>query len=563
MGSLSTQTDDLSTYKKTIDLVVKEIDRENITARIWASDPYVWKKEANHLRSISKSLGWLNVAKNMYSHLEELEAFGQEIKGAGIKHVLLLGMGGSSLCPEVLRRTIGSSPGYPELLVLDSTDPDTIASYSARIDLSKTLFIVASKSGTTIEPDSFYKYFFNEVRSVKGDKAAQFFVAITDKDTQLEQVARKEKFRKVFVNPADIGGRYSALSYFGLIPAAVMGIDLREYLYRATLAMESCAGTVQVQFNPAAKLGATLGALAREGRDKLTLITDSTIESLGLWIEQLVAESTGKEHKGILPVCNEPLVEIEAYGKDRVFVVVHSDVLDPKVEREIAAIRAAGHPVIRRDLNGVLDLGAEFFIWELATAVMGHVLAINPFDQPNVQESKDNTVRILTEYKATKSLPQQSAVVTEDGISVFGGEKGSLKSALQSHLTPKGQNDYIALLAYLQETEEHEKLLTEIRQTLLKKYKLATTAGFGPRYLHSTGQYHKGGPANGIFLIITDEDKTDLTVPGEPYSFSILKQAQALGDFHALGSLKKRVIQLNLGKDSVAGLRKIHELISS
>ncbi|HEV2665079.1 MAG TPA: bifunctional transaldolase/phosoglucose isomerase, partial [Blastocatellia bacterium] len=394
-GLLDRMESNLGRYEADVQATIKRADSEQWTRKICRKDASLWKQEESHQKVIKNSLGWVTVPDQMYEAADELAAFSARIRKDGFKDVMLLGMGGSSLCPEVFRRTFGQIPGYPELHVLDSTDPETVLAFESEIDLPRTLFVVASKSGTTIEPLMFYKYFINEMHKVKGERAGENFVAITDPGMLMVAMATGDKFRRIFLNPSDIGGRYSALSYFGMVPAALQGIDIKTLLDRAERAMHACAPAVPAADNPAVRLGAIIGALAAAGRNKLTLSTDPEISSLGLWIEQLVAESTGKEDKGILPVAGETLGAPDVYGDDRLFVHIAVGMIDPEAENRLRAIEAAGHPVVRRVMNDTLDLGEEFYIWEMATAIAGAVMSINPFDQPNVQESKDNTRRLL------------------------------------------------------------------------------------------------------------------------------------------------------------------------
>lgn len=573
MSSMPRQSESLGRYASVVGDAIGRLESEEAVRRIWAKDAGLWKSEEAHQKIIRNALGWLTVARLMASRAGELNEFAREVREEGFTHIMLLGMGGSSLCPEVLRRTFDMRKGFPELLVLDTTDPDTIASFEEHLDKRRTIFIVASKSGTTIEPLSFYKYFFERVRSLKGEKAGENFVAITDPGTLMERMAREANFRRIFLNPADIGGRYSALSYFGMVPAALMGLDVEELLARAVSMMEACGEGVPLGENQAARLGAVMGALANEGRNKLTLIADASLSSLGLWIEQLVAESTGKEGKGIVPVAGEPFGEPEVYGDDRLFVCICVGQTSEEADRRLRALEDAGHPVVRRVLNDVLDLGAEFFAWEFATAVAGHLMNINPFDQPNVQESKDNTNRLLDEFKQRGTLPVEKALVEEDSLTVYGlsGMEGgvvsfashtaSLSSLMTEFLSKVKAGDYVALLAYIQETQAHDELLQAMRTHLRDSLRVATTTGYGPRFLHSTGQLHKGGSDEGVFLQLTDEDSTDLEIPGEPYTFSTLKQAQALGDFSSLASRNRRAVRIHLGKDTDEGLRKLRAIL--
>jgi transaldolase/glucose-6-phosphate isomerase len=569
-GLLDRMEASLGLYEPAVDEAIKKAETEQWTRRIWRKDATLWKSEEKHQKIIRNALGWVNVPDQLNDAADELAAFSARVRNDGFKHVMLLGMGGSSLCPEVFRRTFGHKAGFPELHVLDSTDPATVAAFEAKVDLPHTLFIVASKSGTTIEPLMFYKYFINRLRLVKGERAGENFVAITDPGTLMEAMATGDKFRRIFLNPADIGGRYSALSYFGMVPAALQGFDFKPLLDRAERAMHACAPAVPAADNPAVRLGAIIGALANAGRNKLTLSTDPEIASLGLWIEQLVAESTGKEGKGVLPVAGEPLGAPEVYGDDRVFVHIAVGVTDPEVENKLRAIEAAGHPVVRRVLNDTLDLGEEFYVWEMATAVAGAIAGINPFDQPNVQESKDNTRRLLEDYKREGELVEQTLAVEGRGLKVFCDEEtieqlgsSSIEQFIAAHLKRAGAGDYVALLDYIQETGGHEALIQTIRTHLRDALHVATTTGYGPRFLHSTGQLHKGGDANGVFVQITAEVVNDLPLPAEMFTFGVLFQAQALGDFQSLASRDRRAIRVHLGADIVAGLQTLLEIVQS
>lgn len=541
-----------------IQAALDSLESAGAPKRVWERDASFWKSEPKHQAIIKNSLGWLTVPRLMTEKVGELEAFVEEVRAADFTHFMLLGMGGSSLCPEVFRRTFGHREGYPELLVLDTTDPDTIADLESRVDLRWTLFIVASKSGSTIEPLSFYKYFYDRVQAIKGESAGDNFVAITDPGTLMERMATEASFRRIFLNPADIGGRYSALSYFGMLPAALMGIDVGEMLRRSVAAMDEFGPDVPAEHNPAFRLGALMGAAAAAGRDKLTIVADGDIESVGLWIEQLVAESTGKEGKGIIPIAHEDLGAPDEYGDDRLFAFIHTGAPLPESKAKLEALAAAGHPVVEHALESPIGLGAEFFQWELATAVAGHLMGINPFDQPNVQESKDATNALLAEFKENGELPDTEPLATEGELSVYGklpDEISSVKGGLSALIAEIKPGDYFAVLAYIQETEEHTRLLHTFRGSVQAKFKVATTVGYGPRFLHSTGQLHKGGPDSGVFLQITDADAVDLGIPGEPYTFSVLKQAQASGDFTSLAKRNRRALRLDVGNDAAAGLR--------
>jgi glucose-6-phosphate isomerase len=468
--------------------------------------------------------------------VDEAIAFADDVRRAGFTHALLLGMGGSSLAPEVQRLTCGVRPGYLDVAVLDSTDPAMVLGYRRRLPADKTLYIVATKSGTTTETLSFQRYFYEHARQSPqgrgGDRAGQQFVAITDAGTPLAKRAAELGFRRTFVNPADIGGRFSALSYFGLVPAALQGIDLRTWLDRAADAVQECRPEAPLAKNLAAQLGAALARHAAAGRDKVTLVCAERFESFGYWVEQLLAESTGKEGQGLVPVEGEALGPPDVYGADRVFVAVGAG----QDAARLRALEAAGHPVIRLHAEGASDLAYQFFIWEFATAVAGALMGINAFDQPNVQESKDNTNRVLAEYEASGHLPPVAEAAP--------GEAGA--QAVSDLVREAQPGDYLALLAYLPRTEAIEAALAAWRLALRDHLKLATTLGFGPRYLHSTGQLHKGGPNTGLFVQLVAPDAEDAPVPGERYSFGTLKQAQAIGDLQALRAHGCRAVRLRL-----------------
>ncbi|MBL8150098.1 MAG: bifunctional transaldolase/phosoglucose isomerase [Blastocatellia bacterium] len=569
-GILDRFTPTLGSYAERVAERLKTAEKNNWVSKIWKKDSSLWKSEAEHQAIIKNALGWLTVPYMVYEHSQELEDFATSIRKAGFNHVLLLGMGGSSLCVEVFRQTFGKKEGSPTILVLDSTDPKTVSQLESQVDLASTLFIVASKSGSTTEPNAFFKYFYDKVKAVKGARTGENFVAITDPGTSMEQVAKEHDFRRIFLNPSDIGGRYSALSYFGMVPASIQGFDFRTLLDRADRISHACDGCVPINENPGARLGAIMGELAKAGRDKLTLIVAPEIASLGLWIEQLIAESTGKEGRGILPVSGEALGAPSAYANDRLFVQISlGSSIDADIDASLKALEAAGHPVVRHILNDKLDLGEQFFLWEFATAFAGAVLEINAFDQPNVQESKDNTKALLAHYAEHGSLPEQTLVASGNGLTIYADEKTKASFAgaedaaavVAAHLKQAKENDYCAILAYIDENANHDSLLQEIRTHLRDGLKVATTTGYGPRFLHSTGQLHKGGADNGLFIQITADDENDLQVPGEKYSFGVLKAAQALGDFQSLASRGRRAIRVHVGKDRKAGLESLLNLV--
>jgi transaldolase/glucose-6-phosphate isomerase len=523
-------------------------------ASIWSEDPQVREKIANRL-------GWLPVIEEMAAKVPELESFGNAIKDEGYTHAVLLGMGGSSLAPEVLRATFGSKPGYPRLAVLDTTDSATIAVVESELDLAKTLFIVSSKSGTTIEPNALLAYFWEKAQGALGEDAGRNFIAITDPDTKLAEEARARGFRRVWENRADIGGRYSALSYFGLVPAALIGVTLPALLDSARQMAAACAADAPATENPGLMLGAILGEAAKAGRDKLTLVPSPNIKEFGIWAEQLIAESTGKEGRGILPVAGEGLGEPAAYGDDRLFVHLSlSAPEDVKVEEKLAKLAEAGHPVVTLKLIGPTDMGGEFLRWELATAAAGLVLGINPFDEPNVQESKDNTARLLKQWEEQGSLPEGEPTVAEGELSLYGVEGGAPTEALARFFEQVGAGDYVAFMAYFRGTDEVDNALYDVRIQVRDGLRVATTLGYGPRFLHSTGQLHKGGAANGVFVQLTADDPEDLDIPGWPYGFNVLKRAQALGDYQALESRGRKLMRVHINGDVVAGLLTLRQL---
>jgi glucose-6-phosphate isomerase len=556
----------LGSLSQAVDARLTRIGAGNVIGRIWQKDAALWKADSSHQKIISNSLGWLTVTDWMSSRLAEVDAFASEIRASGeFTHVLLCGMGGSSLCPEVFRRTFGAIEGSPRLAVLDTTDPEGLDLVAKQIDPAKTLFVVASKSGTTTEPLAFYKYWYEETRRLRTDPG-RAWVAITDPGTKMVEMAEADGFRKIFLNTPDIGGRYSALSLFGMVPAALMGLDVARLQERAAAMAALCSAATPLPDNPGAWLGAILGEAALAGRDKMTIVADPRIESLSLWIEQLVAESTGKEGKGIVPVAGEPVEDVRDYGSDRIFVSIALGDESEELATTLAALETAGHPVVRLTMKDAHDLGAAFFQWEIATAVAGWILGINPFDQPNVQESKDATRELLESYATTGRL-QEPAVFARDGsLTIHGpGEsaEGEADLVMKQFLGSVGAGDYIALLDYIEETPQVEARLQKIRLFLRDSKRCATTTGYGPRFLHSTGQLHKGGADNGVFIQLTAPDHLDQPIPGWGYGFSVLKQAQASGDFRSLASRGRRALRIDLGDDVLAGLDQLFMLIAS
>ncbi len=530
-------------YLGDVEAALARLDRQEVTRRIWRKDHTVWHQDPTE---IANRLGWLTVTDIMSEQVTALISFVQEVKDDGFHHVVLLGMGGSSLGAEVLHQVFGGTGGYPELIVLDSTVPAWIQAVADAIDPARTLFLVSSKSGTTTEPLILFWYFHSLVERAAGkERAGRNFVAITDPGTPLVRLAEEEGFRQVFLNPADIGGRYSVLSYFGLVPAVLVGVDIETLLDRAEGMRESCASCVPTHENPGAWLGAYIGTLTLRGRDKLTLITSPAVEGFGLWVEQLIAESTGKEGKGIIPVAGEPLVEPSGYDDDRLFIYLRlgsddNSAIDAAVEK----IKASGQPVVVLGMRDKYDLGAEFYRWEFATAIAGAILGIHPFNQPDVQRAKDATEHLLKEYVATGHLPRQETAGT-----------------LADLLAETGKGKYLAIMAYLRQTPEIDGVFADLRRQVAERYHVATTLGYGPRFLHSTGQLHKGGPDSGLFLQLVTDHEEQIPVPGKPYTFGVVADAQALGDFEALKTLGRRVIRIHVEQGDPASIsRLINEL---
>lgn len=561
------RTERLTGYESKVTTALGRLDEENVVARMWRHDATLWKTDPAHQKLIGNSLGWLNVADSMRQKADELIAFAEEIRTAGFTDVVLLGMGGSSLCSEVLRQVFGTRPGFLRLHVLDSTVPARVRALEQTIDLAKTLFIVASKSGSTIEPQMFFRYFFNRVRALKGAAAGQHFIAITDPGTMMEGQAKEAGFRRIILNPADIGGRFSALSNFGVVPAALIGVDIRMMLDRVLHSVHSCSADMPTLSMPGARRGASIGALAKAGRDKMTLVIQPEYASLGLWIEQLVAESTGKEGVGVVPICGETLGEPDVYGDDRFFVLIHDrSYQDKELEAKLDRLTDAGHPSIRIVLDESINLGEEFFLWEFATALAGNILGINPFDQPNVQESKINSVAIIDAYKASGKLPVPEVLAQGDGLIAY-GDKAAFSgvstvadavAALVAKLKPR---DYFAMMQFIEPTAAYDRVIEDLRGAVRDRKKVATTTGYGPRFLHSTGQLHKGGADNGVFLQITADDAADLPIEGEPFTFGVLAQAQSLGDFQSLALRNRRALRLHIQGPLGDGLAKIRDLV--
>jgi glucose-6-phosphate isomerase len=538
--------------------------------RLWQRDASLWTGSDE-----ASWLGWLDIVDEQVAQQDALAKIAKEVQQRGFQHVLLLGMGGSSLCPEVLRMTFGRTTHFPNLHVLDSTDPGQVKSFEHLIDIPKTLFIVSSKSGSTLEPNIFKQYFFERTRQAVGvTKAGAQFIAITDPGSQMQKVAEADRFLHIFFGRPSIGGRYSALSNFGMVPAAVMGIDTKKFLTNAAKMAKACGADTAVAENPGASLGIILGAAANAGRDKVTIVTSPGISDLGAWLEQLIAESTGKIGKGIIPVDRETLATPETYGSDRVFVYVrHESSADSDQDAKVAAIERAGHPVVRIAMDDIYEMGAEFFRWEIATAVAGAIIGINAFNQPDVEASKIATRSLTSEYEKNGSLPAEKPVVEDSGVKLFTDDKNAadlakaaggdntLAGYLKAHLARIKAGDYFAVLGYIQMNAEHEQTLQAVRHAVRDKKHVATCLGFGPRFLHSTGQAYKGGPNSGVFLQITCDDSVELPVPGQKYTFGVVKAAQARGDFQVLAERGRRALRVHLGSNLKAGLATLQAAV--
>ena len=540
--------------------------RNDKVARLWRKDSTLWTgtDEGNWL-------GWLTIVDEQLKEVANLKKLAAEIKKAKFRHVLLLGMGGSSLCVEVLRLTFGKFGGYPELHVLDSTDPAQVKAVEKKVDLKKTICIVSSKSGSTLEPNIFKQYFFEQIKKKVGEKeVGSRFIAVTDPGSKMQQVATNDHFRHIFPGVPSIGGRYSALSHFGTVPGAIMGLDLGKFLRTTHQMVKACGPKTSPEKNPGVILGTILGVAANHGRDKITIFTSPGISDVGAWLEQLIAESTGKVGKGIIPVDREKIGKPSVYGNDRVFAYVRLQRENNKaMDAAVTALEKAGHPVVRIVLPNKLNLGQEFFRWEIATATAGSIIGINTFNQPDVEASKIETRKLTTEYENSGHLPSEAPFFEDQGLKLFADDKNAailknsanLAEVLRTHLGRIGSGDYFALLGYIQMNDAHEKALQEIRHRVRDSKKSATCLGFGPRFLHSTGQAYKGGPNSGVFLQLTCDDAADIPVPGQKYTFGVVKAAQARGDFSVLSERDRRALRIHLGKNVKADLAKISKAV--
>ncbi|MCR5886767.1 bifunctional transaldolase/phosoglucose isomerase [Hymenobacter sp. J193] len=547
----------LGQYQAAVDAKVAELNAQNFTAGFWNKQADLWVEDATAQQSVRSFMGWLRVAETMVGAVPEIEQFVHEVKAAGFKHVVVMGMGGSSMTPIVFKQAFaGQANGLP-LSVLDTTNPGSVREIEDAVPLAETLFVVASKSGTTAEPLAFGDYFYNRLREIKGERAGENFVAITDPGSKFVTQATQDGYRRIFLNFAEVGGRFSALSYFGLVPVALYGLPIGDILARAVRMMRACGAYGPVSHNPGLELGAALGVLAQHGRDKLTLVVPDSLSDLGLWLEQLIAESTGKEGKGVLPLAGEPLTSISSYGSDRVFVYVgYQGQSDAVNEQHLAALEAAGHPVVRILMEDARDLGSEFFRWEVATAVASAVLRINPFDQPNVQAAKTATDQLMKVVVEKGALPQTSEpVVRAQDAAYYTNVPGrNAEEVLQSFFGQTKPGDFLCIQAYLMETPALNEELQQVRALVQEQLHIATASGYGPRFLHSTGQYHKGGPDTGLYLQLTTDHAQDLPLPGRPYTFGTFQNAQAAGDLQALQDYNRRTLRIHFNGNPTQGV---------
>jgi transaldolase/glucose-6-phosphate isomerase len=552
-----TQTLNLGTASALFSSAERDFAASRGTARLWARDASLWTgtDEADWL-------GWLDLTDPSPEDVAPLQAIARDAAQEGIRQVVVMGMGGSSLCPDVLAQTFEPAEGHPRVSVLDSTVPEQLTALERTIDWARTWFVVPSKSGGTIEPNSFLAYFYERAREQLGGPPGRHFIAITDPGSSLEARARELGFRSIVPGIPSVGGRFSALTAFGLLPAALQGIDLQDWLARAHPMATDCGPEVPVADNPGAQLGLAIGALAAAGRDKLSVVLSPPLAALGAWLEQLIAESTGKAGLGVVPIDGGFLPESDAAAADSLFVYVRlATAPAPSQDAAIEALLALGAPVVRIEVADPRDLAAEFFRWEFATAVAGAVLGINPFDQPDVESAKQEARSLMDEFEASGGLPETAALLEEDGIEVTADPNlehvHELEAAIAAHFRRVGRGDYVAINAYLAMSPENQRALSRLRDLLTQRLGVPTSVGFGPRFLHSTGQLHKGGANNGVFLQLTADDPRDLPVPGQAYSFGVLKQAQALGDFAVLSQRGRRALQLHLPAASPAELEAL------
>lgn len=548
-GELNRQELRLGKFQSRVNRRLKQWDAQQLGSRIWNKDPSVWSSEP--LAELADRLGWLELPRSMQGEVDELNAFAEEVRADGMRHVVLLGMGGSSLAPEVFQQTFGNKEGYPALMVLDSTHPGAVRAVESEIDLGRALFVVSSKSGTTTETNSFFFYFWDKLKQLK-ENPGRHFVAITDPGTPLEAMARERGFRATFAAPEEVGGRYSALTVFGLVPAALIGVDVGEILTRARRMSEACGPAISAAENPGLVLGAALAELTLAKRDKVTFLCSPSLSGFPAWAEQLIAESTGKDRKGIVPVATEDPGSPEKYGQDR-FFVYFDGAANHDVEHTVAALEANGHPVIRIELKDKMDLAQEFFRWEFAVAAAGGAIGIHPFNQPDVQLAKDLAKQAMEDTANKRAAKPKEEISTTDD--------DALRRALKEWAVKRKVRDYAVIQAYVAPTPQNTTALKSIANSLRERLGVATTLGFGPRFLHSTGQLHKGGPNSALVLQIVDQPGENLPVPETNYTFDSLIRAQAIGDLRALKQRRRRALRINVGGDTSAGLQRLAEAL--
>ena len=557
-----------SELRGAVDAAVADWHANAKVERFWQKDSSLWTSDGEE-----QWMGWIDVVERQQKDLSSFASLGGDVQSAAFQSVLLLGMGGSSLCPEVLAKTFGHQPEFPELHIVDSTDPVQVMAACDEVNLGDTLVIVASKSGSTLEPNVLKQFFYDEMRRAVGsDETGSHFLAITDPGSKMEAVAKADRFRYIFYGEPEIGGRYSALSNFGVVAATVSGLNIGRLLDEAAKA--AAAAKEPVQTNPAVQLGLLLGAAHNAGRDKITFFTSPEIYDLGAWLEQLIAESTGKQGKGITPVDRESIGPPEVYGNDRVFAYVRfkgaaDAAAQSNLDAKVAALEAAGHPVVHFEISDLYEIFGQFFTWEIATAVAGSVMGINPFNQPDVESAKVETRSMTSAYEKTGKLPERKPMLTEAGIELYAtdayaeklsslAQNRTLTGCLRAHLNLLQPGDYFATLAFLPMFSEYEKSIQVFRHKVRDRKRVATCLGFGPRFLHSTGQDYKGGPNTGVFLQITAKHADDMDIPGQKYSFGVVIDAEAAGDLAVLESRGRRALRVHLGTDIAAGLRALN-----
>jgi glucose-6-phosphate isomerase len=552
-----------------VDAASADWQANNKIQRFWQKDPTLWTRDGEE-----KWMGWIDIVERQQKDLASFAELGGDIESADFQTVLLLGMGGSSLCPEVLAKTFGQKPGFPALRIVDSTDPAQVMAGCDEVNLGETLVVVASKSGSTLEPNILKQFFFDQVRRAVGsEEVGSRFVAITDPGSKMEQAAKDDGFRDIFLGDPEIGGRYSALSNFGVVAATVMGLEVEKLLSEAAKAV--AAAKQPLEGNPGVQLGLLLGAAANAGRDKLTIFTSPEIYDLGAWLEQLIAESTGKQGKGITPVDREAVGAPSVYGNDRVFAYVRlKSTADATQDAKVAVLEAAGHPVVHVEIEDLYEIFGQFFTWEIATAVAGSVMGINPFNQPDVESAKIETRALTTEYEKTGKLALRAAFLEENGTGLYATDayaaklkaaapSATLAGILRAHLDQLHAGDYFATVAFLPMFPEHEAAIQGFRHMVRDRKRVATCLGFGPRFLHSTGQDYKGGPNTGVFLQITADHHDDVPIPGQKYSFGVVIDAQAAGDLAVLESRGRRALRVHLGADVAAGLEALSAAVDA